>query len=114
MATLLSRWHKELGPKGLVVISIDDGTSPSYDALKKKAQSNKWLYSILRDSTGDNVRNYGIKFGTASYLINTKGKVIWEGLPVKRAGELEEAIKDEVKNIDEIDLENWKKELDKK
>jgi hypothetical protein len=114
MAAILSRWHKEYSGKGLVVISIDDGTSPSVDALKQKADKSKYSFPIFRDKTGETVSTYEIKFGTASYLIGTEGTVIWEGLGLRGSAEMEKLIKEEIKKVGAEPLEAWKNKLAEK
>lgn len=94
------------------MISLDDGTSPSLDALKKKMEKNKLVFPVLRDSQGDNFRAYEVKDGTVTYVVNYRGKVVWEGYGLKNSAEVEKIIKEELKNVDEIDAENWKKRLE--
>ena len=105
----MARWHKEYGPKGLVVLSVYDGLTPSVDDLRKHVEKGKIPYPVMRDP-GDNQKTYGIKFGTTVYLIGADGKVMWEGLANKKQDALEGEIKSALEKVDKKRLETWKKE----
>lgn len=55
-----------------------------------------------------------MKDGTVTYVLNYRGKVVWEGYGLRSSAEVEKIIKEELKNVDEIDAENWKKRLEEK
>jgi cytochrome c biogenesis protein CcmG/thiol:disulfide interchange protein DsbE len=89
MFPVMQKWHTELGPKGLVVIDIDDGGIDDLDEVKKEVADQKSTYAVLWDKDSKNCQKYGVQVFPRAYLIGVDGKVIWEGLPNEKLAEIE-------------------------
>ena len=100
MKPALARWHEELGPKGLVVIDVDDGGIDDFDEVKKEVESKGEKFPTLYDKDARNSMAYGIQGHPQAWLIGVDGKVVWEGIPdIKKLETLEKAIAEELKKV---------------
>ncbi len=89
MAPIMQKWHTDLGPKGLVIIDIDDGGVDDLDEVKKDIADQKLGYAVLWDKDSKNCLKYGVEVFPRAYLIGVEGTVIWEGLPNEKLPEIE-------------------------
>jgi len=95
----LVRWHKGYSDKGLVIIDIDNGQVDSFDRLKREVQKDGLPYPVLWDKEGRNFDNYGVRRTPWVLLISAEGKVVWEGNPLNKLGELEARIQAELEKV---------------
>src|SRR5436190_381137 len=75
MKPFLKRWHEELGPKGLVVIDVDDGGIDDFDEVKKEVESKGEKFPTLYDKDARNSMAYGVQGHPQAWLIGVEGKV---------------------------------------
>ena len=81
MMPVMQKWHTELGPKGLVIVDIDDGGVDDLDEVQKDAKERGTKYAVLWDKERKNCDKYGVEVFPRAYLIGVEGNVLWEGLP---------------------------------
>jgi thiol-disulfide isomerase/thioredoxin len=93
MAPHLSRWHKEMADKGLVVLTVEDGRATPLDALRQALDREEVRYPVLHDGVAANVALYEVRGFPSAYVIGRTGKVIWEGPPLAKLSELEKTIR---------------------
>ena len=79
----LVRWQKEYAERGLLVIEITRGKQEPLNVVKKIVEKQRLNHPVLWDWKCRNHDNYGLKAWPVSYLIDTKGKVFWEGNPAR-------------------------------
>ena len=87
MKPTLTRWHKELSEKGLVVIDVSDGELDAFDPLKKEVEEKGETFPVFWDKDGRVCKTYGIQAYPQAYLVGVDGKVIWEGSPNPKVAE---------------------------
>jgi thiol-disulfide isomerase/thioredoxin len=92
MTPHLERWHQAYGPKGLVVLYVDNGLADRLDGAKATVASRKIPYPFFHDPEGKTLAAYGVRAFPTAYLIGADGKVIWEGGPLGTEASLEERI----------------------
>jgi len=95
----LVRWHKDYAEKGLVIIDVDDGRKDKMEALKESVEKGDVKFPVLLDKDGQNVKTYGVRAMPAAFLVGVDGTVLWEGFPLPKVAELEEAIKKELEKV---------------
>jgi thiol-disulfide isomerase/thioredoxin len=95
----LAQWHKELGPKGLVIIDLFDGAADSLDEVKEDVKKRNDVFPALWDAESRICTRYGVEAFPAAYLIGADGTVVWEGLPVNKAEQIEAMIKAELEKV---------------
>ena len=79
MMPYLARWHAEFGPRGLVVIEIDDGKSDSLDDVHDWIAREKVAFPVLHDTAGAVCQQFGIATFPSMYLFGRDGNCVWEG-----------------------------------
>ena len=79
----LVSWQKEFAEDGLVVIEITGGEQEPLDVVKEMVQKQNLDHPVLWDLECCNHKNYGLKNWPVAYLIDTQGKVFWEGNPAR-------------------------------
>jgi len=89
MFPVMQKWHTEFGPKGLVVVDVDDGGVDDLDELQKEVRDQKSAYALLWDKDSRTCLKYGVEVFPRAYLIGVDGTVIWEGLPNEKLAEIE-------------------------
>jgi hypothetical protein len=96
MAPHLVRWHEEMGDKGLVVISLEDGRVTPVDAWRQRVESKAVPHPVLHDGAGANVARFEVRAYPVAYVIGRNGKVIWQGTPIRGLAEVERTIRSAV------------------
>jgi len=89
MMPIMQKWHTDFGPKGLVVVDIDDGGVDDLDEVQKEVAAEKTGYAVLWDKDSKNCLTYGVEVFPRAYLIGVDGTVVWEGLPYEKPDEKE-------------------------
>ena len=88
----LSHWHEAYGPRGLVVLYVDNGLTDRLPAARDGIAARGMTYPVFYDTEGKALLAYGIRAFPTAYLIGKDGKVIWEGNPLGIEAKVEEAI----------------------
>lgn len=90
----LVRWTREYGPKGLVVIDVDDGRMDSPDEVRAHVEKDAPPYAVVYDGRGAIVGRYGVLAFPTFYLVGRDGVVVWEGhaSPEKIEAEIKKAL----------------------
>jgi hypothetical protein len=83
MRRQLVRWQKDYAEQGLLVIEITGGEQEPLNVVKEIVEKQRLNHPVLWDSKCRNHDNYGLKNWPVAYLIDTKGKVFWEGNPAQ-------------------------------
>jgi hypothetical protein len=96
MAPHLVRWHEEMKAKGLVVLSVENGQITELEALKAAVAAEETPHPVVHDGSGENVRLFGVRGYPVAYLIGRSGRVVWQGVPIRKLRELEDAIREQV------------------
>jgi AhpC/TSA family len=97
MKALLTKWHNDLGEKGLTVLEITNGGDKK--KVEKSLAEFKAKYPALWDKGGTNCKAYGIKVYPIAYLIGVDGTVVWEGFPKPTDPELEKLVAKELARV---------------
>ncbi len=92
MAPHLVGWHERWTEKGLVVIHVEDGRATDLEALRQHAATDGIPHPLLHDANGANVARYRVRAVPAAYVLDRRGKVVWEGSPVRDRAGVEAAI----------------------
>jgi thiol-disulfide isomerase/thioredoxin len=92
MTPHLERWHQAYGPRGLVVLYVDNGLADRLDGAKTTVATRKIPYPFFHDPEGKTLAAYGVRAFPTAYLIGADGKVLWEGGPLGTEAALEERI----------------------
>ena len=74
IAAVYDDWQKETGVK-LIAISIDDSRSMS--KVAPYVNTSDWDYEVYLDSNSDLKRAMGVSTVPHTFLINGKGKIVW-------------------------------------
>ena len=120
MVKHLVRWNKEYGPKGLVVIDVDNGTQDSLKAVKEHVAKEKLQFPVLYDKGGKVCSFYKVRTYAHAFLIDVDGKVVWEGFPNPRDIHIQRFVTQEFirerieKELKKVKTEDLKKEEIKK
>ena len=92
MTPHLERWHQAYGPRGLVVLYVDNGLADRLESAKTTVAARKIAYPFFHDPEGKTLAAYGVRAFPTAYLIAPDGKVLWEGGPIGIEAALEERI----------------------
>jgi thiol-disulfide isomerase/thioredoxin len=92
MTPHLERWHNAYGPRGLVVLYVDNGLTDRLESAKTTVAARKIPYPFFHDPEGKTLAAYGVRAFPTAYLIAPDGKVLWEGGPIGIEAALEERI----------------------
>ncbi len=96
----LTQWHKDLGPKGLVIVDVDDGSKDrDIEAVKKHMQEKKIEYATLYDKGGKTTKTYAVMAFPSCYLVGVDGTVIWEGSYHRDKAKVDELIRLELSKV---------------
>jgi len=101
----LVRWHEQYANQGFLLIEITGGEEESLDVVKAAVEKQKLKHPVLWDMNCRNHKNYGLKNWPVAYLIDTHGKVFWEGNPArvvnrpKASAELKKLIEEKLKAV---------------
>ena len=79
----LVRWQEDYAEQGLVVIEITGGEQEPLNVVKEIVEKQRLNHPVLWDWKCRNHDNYGLKNWPVAYLLDTKGKVFWEGNPAR-------------------------------
>ncbi|MCX7880119.1 MAG: TlpA family protein disulfide reductase [Ignavibacteria bacterium] len=72
---LYEKWQKETGVK-IIAVSIDDSRNSRKVAPFVKGRN--WKYEVYLDENGDFRRAMNVNHPPHSFLINSKGEIVWE------------------------------------
>jgi outer membrane lipoprotein-sorting protein/peroxiredoxin len=88
----MQKLYSEYKAKGLAIVAVN--YQDSADAIKKYAKTVKATFPLAMNGigTGDAVKLYGVKAFPTSYLVNSKGKIVWASIAYDDAG-LRKALK---------------------
>ena len=94
----LVRWQTQANEAGqpLRVVYVARGGALSSEAAARDAMS--WPFPVLHDTTGQAVRDYGVRAYPTAYILDRSGRVVWEGVPVYNPAEVEQQILQAVRN----------------
>ncbi|MEM6822834.1 MAG: TlpA disulfide reductase family protein [Verrucomicrobiota bacterium] len=81
----LNKIHKTFSPKGLVVVGLSKETPQEIKDFTKK-YGVKYPMSI--DSNGKLQKRFGVNSIPHALLVNSAGKIVWEGSPSKLTNEV--------------------------
>jgi len=81
----LVRWQEEYAEQGLLVIEVTGGEQEPLDVVKELVEKQQLNHPVLWDWNCRNHNNYGLKNWPVAYLIDSEGKVFWEGNPARVA-----------------------------
>lgn len=73
----LNKVHRELGGKGLVILSVSDEPR---DKVRSFVRSMKLRFPIAAECRSN--YDYGVKSIPRAFLIDPNGKIVWEGHPM--------------------------------
>lgn len=91
MTPHLVKWFEQYENQGLRIIDVDNGSFDPLEDLQARVSTENTPYPVYHDENGRLANAYGVHSYPAAYLIDRRGKVIWEGHP--RGGrELEQEI----------------------
>jgi thiol-disulfide isomerase/thioredoxin len=99
MKPTLIKWHREWGPKGLMVIDVDDGNQDTLPELKDFVAAGQYPFPVLWDKEGKTVAAYGVQAMPVGYLVGVDGTVLWEGVPNLKIPEIEGLIEKELAKL---------------
>lgn len=97
ISEVYDEWQEETGVK-LVAVSIDDARSSS--KVLPLANGKSWDYDILLDVNGDFKRAMGVNLIPHTFLLDGKGKIVWQHTSFSEGAEL-----DLIEKIREISAE---------
>jgi thiol-disulfide isomerase/thioredoxin len=72
----LQKLHDTYGKKGLVVLSV---TSEDLETVKEFVADNKMTFPIGIDDSDRTMTIYAIRSIPAAFLIDTAGRIVWQG-----------------------------------
>ena len=75
----LVRWHKELGPEVLSIITVFSYTAAAPDKAKSFIRKNKVTFPLLADGNGNQTR-HGVLTYPSAFFLDSQGKVLWQGI----------------------------------
>ena len=87
----LVRWQKDYAEQGLLVIEVTGGEQEPLNVVKAIVEKQQLNHPVLWDLECRNHDNYGLKNWPVSYLVDTEGKVFWEGNPARFVNRLKES-----------------------
>ena len=87
----LVRWQEDYAKQGLVVIEVTGGEQEPLNVVKAIVEKQKLNHPVLWDHECRNHDNYGLKNWPVAYLVDTEGKVVWEGNPARVVNRSKEA-----------------------
>src|SRR5581483_11680819 len=99
MGPVMERWHKDFGPRGLVVVDVDDGGVDDLEELQKDVQDHGTKVAVLWDKESKNCLKYGVEVFPRAYLVGVEGTVLWEGIPNEKIAEIEKLMADEFAKV---------------
>ena len=79
----LVRWQEDYAEQGLLVIEITGGEQEPLNVVKEIVEKQRLNHPVLWDWKCRNHDNYGLENWPVAYLVDTKGKVFWEGNPAR-------------------------------
>ncbi len=79
----LVRWQEDYAEQGLLVIEITGGEQEPLNVVKEIVEKQRLNHPVLWDWECRNHDNYGLENWPVAYLVDTKGKVFWEGNPAR-------------------------------
>ena len=79
----LVRWQEDYAEQGLLVIEITGGEQEPLNVVKEIVEKQRLNHPVLWDRKCRNHDNYGLENWPVAYLVDTKGKVFWEGNPAR-------------------------------
>ncbi len=92
MAPHLVGWHEKWAGKGLVVIHVEDGRATDLETLRQHVATDGVPHPVLHDADGANAVRFRVRAVPAAYVLDRRGKVVWEGSPVRDLPAVEAAI----------------------
>ena len=72
----LQKLHDRYAKQGLVIISI---TNEDENAVREFATENRMTFPIGIDDRDKTMKTYGIRSIPSAFLIDTSGKLVWQG-----------------------------------
>jgi len=96
MAPHLVRWQNTYGPEGLSVLYVDDGRKDSLSSAR--AMASGLPYQVFHDTAGTAMGTYGVQAFPTAYILDRRGQVVWEGIPIFNAAATEKAIGDALRS----------------
>jgi peroxiredoxin len=97
----LSDLYRKYTPKGLVIIAI---TAEDKDKVKDFVRENKMRFPVAIDKNRQTNSAYGIRSIPTAYLIDSKGKVIWQGHTMQLT---ESIVEDALKSVKSQPVPVW-------
>ena len=73
----LNRVHQELGPKGLVILSLSDEDRRTVAGFVRQNRLNFAVGAECKSAA-----DYGVKSIPHAFLISPEGKIVWDGHPM--------------------------------
>ena len=101
----LVRWQEQYKERGFLLIEINRGEQERLDVVRAIVERQHLKHPVLWDKNSRNNKNYGLKKWPVAYLIDTQGKVFWEGNPArvvnrsKAAAALRKLIEEKLKAV---------------
>ncbi len=78
------KWDKEFSERGLAIVAVYGEDKKGLDGLKSYVRDKGVRYPLLFDPSNNNYRALGLRAYPAAFLLDSRGKVIWEGIFIKR------------------------------
>ena len=75
----LVRWHRELSPEYLSIITIFTNSSKNSKPAQRLIDKNKVTFPVLADGIGNQTR-HGVPYYPSAFFLDSQGKVLWEGI----------------------------------
>lgn len=95
----LVRWAKEYGEKGFVLVEVDNGQIDTKPKLDEHVRADEVPYRTIWDEGAKLCTAYGVRGFPSAYLLDTEGKVIWEGHPHSSTEAIEALIKEKTATV---------------
>lgn len=84
----LQQWAETFQRRGATILYVDNGVIDPLDYAKKAMKEQRSTYAYFHDTKAVTIKNYGVRSFPTGYLLDKQGKVIWQGCPTAREGEL--------------------------
>lgn len=82
MSDQLVAWHERWSSKGFTVVHVEEGRATALDTLREHLAQVNWPFPVLHDGAGRTADAFGVRAYPTGYVIDRRGKVVWEGVPL--------------------------------